>query len=80
MYKRQKQYDKDLQINYDYHKYKNLQSNILVLNEKFETEKNISFPSRSASSIESMVATDEDTIFLLGSKDNLMSIDRFTGF
>ena len=72
-------YDNNLLLNYDHNKYSNLQSNIIILNDKFEIEKNISFPSRSITSIDALISADED-VYFIGTRENLMSIDKFSGF
>jgi hypothetical protein len=72
-------YDNNLLLNYDHNKFSNLQSNIIILNDKFEIEKNISFPSRSITSIDALISADED-VYFIGTRENLMSIDKFSGF
>jgi len=74
------QYDEKQQLIYDYSRYSNTQTNLIILNDKFQIENNFSYPSRSATSIESMIATDENTIYFFGMREDLMSIDKFSGF
>jgi len=78
--KNRKRYDDNFLLRYDYDRYANYQTNILIFNDKFKLENNISYPSRFATSIESVIRTDEHTIYIVGSRENQMSIERFTGF
>ena len=48
--------------------------------ENFKIINNVTLSSRSYSGIESVVSTDDDTLYFFGARDNLMSIDKLTGF
>ena len=72
-------FDQNLLLNYDYNKFSGAQSYVIILNDKLDVEKNISFPSRSLTSVEALISTDED-VYFIGTRENLMSIDKFSGF
>ncbi len=51
-----------------------------MFSDDFKIEKQLSIPSRTFSAYNSIIATDNGTVYLFGTKDNLMSIDKLTGF
>ena len=73
-------YDMKLNYSYDGAKYNLDQTNILILSDDFKIENHFNIPSRSYTGYESIVSIDDGTVYLFGAKDNLMSIDKLTGF
>ena len=73
----------DLKNSFDYKiqgvQYEMINELIYVLNKNYKLEKTISFSTRSYSSIESLVVDNDKNILLLGSRDNLLSIDKLSG-
>ena len=69
-----------LNYSYDGAKYNLDQTNILIFSDDFKIENHFNIPSRSYTGYESIVSIDDGTVYLFGAKDNLMSIDKLTGF
>ena len=73
-------FDKDMIYFYDGGKYSIEQINIMVFDENFKITNNYTMPSRSFSGVSSVIAKDNETLYLFGSRGNMMTIDKLTGF
>ena len=72
-------YDKDFKFSYDGAKYNVEHTNTIIFSDDFKIENHLNIPSRTYSGYESIVTIDDGTVYLFGTKDNMMSIDKLTG-
>ena len=73
-------YDKNWNFSYDGAKYSLHHNNIIIFDDNFKIINNVTLSSRSYTGIESVVSTNNESVYFFGAKDNMMSIDKLTGF